>query len=65
MVAPVGGLEWWHQVSLSEVPSDLLRNQPLNDLRGEGQVGNGSIVLEIIRVSIRFLQDWCDDSDLL
>ena len=57
----VSRLALWHQVVLIEVLHHLLYNEPLDDLRHEGEVRDGSIVLWVIRVSAGLLQDWCND----
>ena len=61
----VSRLALWHQVVLIEVLRHLLYNEPLDDLRHEGEVRDGSIVLWVIRVSAGLLQDWCNDGCFL
>ena len=61
----VSRLALWHQVVLIEVLRHLLYNEPLDDLRHEGEIRDWSIVLWVIWVGAGLLQDWCNDGCFL
>jgi len=65
MMLAVSRLALWHQVVLIEVLRHLLYNGPLDDLRHEGEIRDGSIVLWVIWVGAGLLQDWCNDGCFL
>jgi len=47
----------WHEVAIFEVSPDLVSNKTLNNLRDEGQIGDGVVISRFVRISITFLQN--------
>jgi len=58
-------LQMWHEVAIFEVSPDLVSDNTLNDLRDEGQIGDGAVISRFIWISITFLQNRCYDCSLL